>query len=288
MLKTMPHPLLLPLSDDGLSLEDLPAGVRALFTTRTGGVSAAPFDSFNLGDHVGDDPAAVAQNRSRLTEALRLQGAQAPVFLKQVHGTQVLGLGKAPPTTVVADACWTDEVGVVCTIMVADCLPVLLADRAGRCVAAAHAGWRGLAGVDHGGVGVLESTWAAWMQTMRRHHPKGSDAALAQQTWVWLGPCIGPEAFEVGDDVRVAFQSGAERNSDACFVPHAERSGQWWADLAGLARQRLAALGAVDVQGNDSSTAWCTVTNASRFFSHRRDAAVCGGSGRMAACIWRD
>jgi YfiH family protein len=288
MLKTMPHPSLLPLSDDGLSLEDLPAGVRALFTTRTGGVSAAPFDSFNLGDHVGDDPAAVAQNRSRLTEALRLQGAQAPVFLKQVHGTQVLGLGKAPPTTVVADACWTDEVGVVCTIMVADCLPVLLADRAGRCVAAAHAGWRGLAGVDHGGVGVLESTWAAWMQTMRRHHPNVSDAALAQQTWVWLGPCIGPEAFEVGDEVRVAFQSGAERNSDACFVPHAERSGQWWADLAGLARQRLAALGAVEVQGNDSSTAWCTVTNASRFFSHRRDAAVCGGSGRMAACIWRD
>jgi polyphenol oxidase len=288
MLKTMPHPSLLPLSDDGLSLEDLPAGVRALFTTRTGGVSAAPFDSFNLGDHVGDDPAAVAQNRSRLTEALRLQGAQAPVFLKQVHGTQVLGLGKAPPTTVVADACWTDEVGVVCTIMVADCLPVLLADRAGRCVAAAHAGWRGLAGVDHGGVGVLESTWAAWMQTMRRHHPNVSDAALAQQTWVWLGPCIGPEAFEVGDEVRVAFQSGAERNTDACFVPHAKRAGQWWADLAGLARQRLAALGAVDVQGNDSSTAWCTVTNASRFFSHRRDAAVCGGSGRMAACIWRD
>jgi YfiH family protein len=287
MLKTMPHTSLLPLSDDGLSPEHLPAGIRALFTTRTGGASAAPFDSFNLGDHVGDDPAAVAQNRSRLTEALRLQGAQAPVFLRQVHGTQVLGLDKAPPTTVVADACWTDEVGVVCTIMVADCLPVLLADRAGRCVAAAHAGWRGLAGVDHGGVGVLESTWAAWMQTMRRHHPNVSDAALAQQTWVWLGPCIGPEAFEVGDEVRVAFQSGAERNTDACFVPHAERSGQWWADLAGLARRRLAALGALDVQGNDSSWAWCTVTNASRFFSHRRDAAVLGGSGRMAACIWR-
>ncbi|CAN1512386.1 yfiH Multicopper polyphenol oxidase (laccase) [Burkholderiaceae bacterium] len=287
MLKTMKHPSLLPLSDDGLCPEHLPAGVRAVFTTRTGGVSAAPFDSFNLGDHVGDDPAAVAQNRLRLTEALRQQGAQAPVFLKQVHGTQVLGLGEAPPTTVVADACWTDQVGVVCTIMVADCLPVLLADRAGRCVAAAHAGWRGLAGVDHGGVGVLESTWAAWMQTMRRHHPMVSDAGLAQQTWVWLGPCIGLEAFEVGDEVRVAFQSGPERNSGACFVPHAERSGQWWADLAGLARQRLAALGAVDVQGNESSTAWCTVTNASRFFSHRRDAAVLGGSGRMAACIWR-
>ena len=287
MLKTMSHPSLLPLSDDGLSPQHLPAGVRALFTTRTGGVSAAPFDSFNLGDHVGDDPAAVAQNRERLSDALRLQGAQAPVFLKQVHGTQVLSLSKSPPSTVVADACLTDQVGVACTIMVADCLPVLFADRAGRCVAAAHAGWRGLAGVDHGGEGVLESTWAAWMQTMRRHHPKASDAALAQQTWVWLGPCIGPEAFEVGDEVRVAFQSGPERNTDACFVPHAERAGQWWADLAGLARQRLAALGAVEIQGNDSTTPWCTVTNASRFFSHRRDAAVLGGSGRMAACIWR-
>lgn len=287
MLKTMPHTSLLPLPDDWLCPDHLPNGVRALFTTRTGGVSAAPFDSFNLGDHVGDDPVAVAQNRARLSEVLRLRGAQAPVFLKQVHGTQVLRLKDDPPRTVVADACLTDRAGVVCTIMVADCLPVLLADRAGRCVAAAHAGWRGLAGVDHGGVGVLESTWAAWMQTMRQHHPGVSDTTLAQQTWVWLGPCIGPAAFEVGDEVRVAFQSATERHRDACFVPHTERAGQWWADLAGLARQRLAALGAVDVQGNDSSTPWCTVTNASRFFSHRRDAAVLGGSGRMAACIWR-
>ncbi len=286
MLKTMSHTSLLPLPDDGLCPEGLPDGVRAWFTLRTGGVSAAPFDSLNLGDHVGDDPAAVAQNRARLSEVLRQQGAHDPAFLKQVHGTQVLRLNENPPPTVVADACLTDCVGVVCTIMVADCLPVLLADRGARCVAAAHAGWRGLAGVDHGGVGVLESTWAAWMQTMRQHHPGQSDTALAQQTWVWLGPCIGPSAFEVGDEVRVAFQSGAERYSDACFVPHAERAGQWWADLAGLARQRLAALGVVDVQGNDSSTPWCTVTNTSRFFSHRRDAAVLGGSGRMAACVW--
>jgi YfiH family protein len=286
MLKTMSHTSLLPLPDDWLCPEHLPAGVQALFTSRTGGVSVSPFDSFNLGDHVGDDPVAVAQNRSRLSEALHLRGAKAPVFLKQVHGTQVLGLSEHPPSTVVADACLTDQSGVVCTIMVADCLPVLFADRAGRCVAAAHAGWRGLAGVDHGGVGVLESTWAVWMQTMRQHHPGVSDTTLAQQTWVWLGPCIGPAAFEVGDEVRVAFQSATERHSDACFVPHAERAGQWWADLAGLARQRLAALGVFDVQGNDSSTAWCTVTNTSRFFSHRRDAAVLGGSGRMAACVW--
>jgi copper oxidase (laccase) domain-containing protein len=141
--------------------------------------------------------------------------------------------------------------------------------------------------VGQAGVGVLESTWAAWMQTMRRHHPGLSNDALAQQTWVWLGPCIGPAAFEVGDEVREACRSDDARSSDACFVPHKQRAGHWWADLAGLARQRLAVLGAVDVQGNDSSTTWCTVTNASRFFSHRRDAAVLGSSGRMAACIWR-
>jgi copper oxidase (laccase) domain-containing protein len=140
--------------------------------------------------------------------------------------------------------------------------------------------------VDHGGAGVLESTWAVWRQTMRRHHPGCSDAALAQQTWVWLGPCIGPGAFEVGDEVRVACRSAATPHSDGCFVPHAQRAGQWWADLAGLARQRLAALGVTDVQGNDSSAAWCTVTDGSRFFSHRRDARVLGGSGRMAACVW--
>ena len=286
MLKTMPHTSLLPLPDDGLCPEHLPTGVRALFTTRTGGVSAAPFDGFNLGDHVGDDPSAVAQNRARLSEVLRLRGAQAPVFLKQVHGTQVLRLNEDPPRTVVADACWTDQRGVVCTIMVADCLPVLFADRAGRCVAAAHAGWRGLAGVDHGGVGVLESTWAQWLAAMRGHHPGVSDAALAQQTWVWLGPCIGPTAFEVGEEVRLACRNSAAPESDRCFVPHAERAGQWWCDLAGLARQRLQALGVVDIQGNNSSPEWCTVTNASRFFSHRRDAAVLGSSGRMAACIW--
>ena len=287
MLKTMPDLQLMSHSDQALFPEQVPQGVHALFTLRSGGFSRAPHDSFNLGDHVGDDPVAVAQNRARLSEALRLRGGKAPVFLKQVHGTHVLSLSEHPPSTVVADACLTDQSGVVCTIMVADCLPVLLADRAGRCVAAAHAGWRGLAGVEQGGVGVLESTWAAWLLTMRRHHPGLSDAALALQTWVWLGPCIGPEAFEVGEEVRLACRTDDAQGSDACFVPHAQRAGQWWADLAGLARQRLAALGVVDIQGNDSSAAWCTVTDASRFFSHRRDAAVLGGSGRMAACIWR-
>ncbi|MEY3511237.1 MAG: hypothetical protein RI914_1836, partial [Pseudomonadota bacterium] len=171
MLKTMPDLQLMSHSDQALFPEQVPQGVHALFTLRSGGFSRAPHDSFNLGDHVGDDPVAVAQNRARLSEALRLRGGKAPVFLKQVHGTHVLSLSEHPPCTVLADACLTDQSGVVCTIMVADCLPVLLADRAGRCVAAAHAGWRGLAGVEQGGVGVLESTWAAWLLTMRRHHP---------------------------------------------------------------------------------------------------------------------
>lgn len=288
MLKTMQHPSSLPSLPEMLVPADLPSGVQALFTTRSGGVSVAPFSGFNLGDHVGDDPQAVAHNRQALAELMHRRCAQAPVFMKQVHGTDVLALGAQAPCSEVADACWTDQAGVVCTIMVADCLPVLLADRSGRCVAAAHAGWRGLSGVDHGGEGVLERTWAVWMQVMRQHHPGLDDAALAKQTWVWLGPCIGPKAFEVGGEVREACLYRATPSSNACFVPHIERAGQWWADLAGLARQRLQALGAPDVHGNDSSAAWCTVSDASRFFSHRRDAAVLGGSGRMAACIWRD
>lgn len=287
MLLTMQDPPFLSGADAVSLVLGAPEGVQALFTTRRGGASVSPYNGFNLGDHVGDDPLAVAHNRESLSERLQQRGAQAPVFLKQVHGTEVVALGAQPPANTTADACWTDQPGVVCTIMVADCLPVLLADRAGRCVAAAHAGWRGLSGVDHGGLGVLECTWAAWLLTMRRHHPGLGDDALARQTWVWLGPCIGPQAFEVGEEVRRACRVGASTLSDACFVRHAERAGHWLADLAALARQRLHGLGATDIQGNDSSASWCTVTDASRFFSHRRDAAVLGGSGRMAACIWR-
>lgn len=286
MLMTMHPTSPLSATEPCLWPEHLPAGVGALFTTRLGGVSVAPFDHWNLGDHVGDDPVAVNLNRERLSGLLRQRGAQAPVFLKQVHGTAVLNLGQEAPVSPVADACWTDQRGVVCTIMVADCLPVLFADLAGRCVAAAHAGWRGLAGVGHGGVGVLESTWAQWLAAMRVHHPGVSDTSLAQQTWVWLGPCIGPTAFEVGDEVRLACRTPAAPESDWCFVPHAERAGQWWCDLAGLARQRLQAFGLIEVRGNDSSPDWCTVNDTSRFFSHRRDHAVLGSSGRMAACIW--
>ncbi len=173
--------------------------------------------------------------------------------------------------------------------MVADCLPVLLTDGAGTVVAAAHAGWRGLAG--QGGVGVLEAVFEQF--SALRHVYQAQEAiknianegagACASQTLAWLGPCIGPQAFEVGAEVRAAF---CAHNPAAApyFQPHG--AGKYLADLAGLARQRLQALGITHIYGNDSSAAWCTVAQGSRFFSHRRDSAALGGSGRMAACIW--
>jgi len=243
-----------------------PAGVHAVCTTRAGGVSSAPYDSLNLGDHVGDDPANVAANRVIFQQAI---GAK-PVFLNQVHGTAVLQLDTTTPHASVADACLTDQPGLACTIMVADCLPVLFTTLDGCWVAAAHAGWRGLAGPH--GVGVLEAT---------------SQRLLAQQTGVtseimaWLGPCIGPQAFEVGDEVRAAFVAH-DAQAAQMFAPL--HPGKWLAHLAGLARQRLGQLGIRRVFGNDGGPDWCTVTQGSRFFSHRRDRV----SGRQAVSIWRD
>jgi YfiH family protein len=241
-----------------------PAGVRALCTTREGGVSAAPFDGFNLGDHVRDDPAAVAANRAALA---RLIAPARPVFLQQVHGTAVLALDTATPDGRVADAALVTTPGVAATIMVADCLPVLLAHGSGRAVAAAHAGWRGLVG------GVLEAAVQAL------HAAAGPGEVVA-----WLGPAIGPTAFEVGDEVRAAFVA-ANPAAQAHFLAHAT-PGKWWADLPALARQRLRSARVASVHGNDGSAAWCTVSQPSRFFSHRRDAARLGSTGRLAACIW--
>jgi YfiH family protein len=250
-----------------------PPGVHALCTTRAGGVSAAPYDRMNLGAHVGDDAAAVQANRQMLQSALqaRTAGARA-VFLNQVHGTDVAVIDRTTHDATAADACLATAPGAVCTIMVADCLPVLLSDRAGSVVAAAHAGWRGLAGEK--GQGVLEST----VQCL------AAQGAPAAEVIAWLGPCIGPTAFEVGAEVRAAF-CGHDLAAEVCFAP--QPGGKFLADLAGLARLRLAALGLTGVYGNDGTAPWCTVRNASRFFSHRRDTAVLGGSGRFAACIWR-
>ncbi len=243
-----------------------PAGVKALFTTRLGGDSTAPFDSFNLGDHVGDTALAVASNRARLARAI----GRRPVFLQQVHGTQVLALDGDTPDGVQADACWTTDAQVACTVMVADCLPVLLTAADGSCVAAAHAGWRGLAGA--AGQGVLEATVAAVPTT--------------QALFAWLGPCISPTAFEVGAEVREALVDG-HSVAEKAFMPSG-RPGHYLADLALLARQRLHKLGVQRVYGNDSSPTWCTATQSARFFSHRRDAVRLGSTGRMAACIWID
>lgn len=244
----------------------LPAGVQAVCTTRVGGVSKAPFDGFNLGDHVQDDPHAVAENRALLQR--QLDGAR-PVFLAQVHGVEVIELNADTPDGTPADACLAQQPHVACTIMVADCLPVLFTDDAGQVVAAAHAGWRGLA------AGVLE-------QTVRAVCARAG--VTPAQVHVWLGPCIGPEAFEVGQDVRAAFTAGAHTpQAERYFKPHPSHADKWFADLASLARLRLLSCGVTSVAGNDSSPDWCTVSQRSQFFSYRRD----GVTGRFAVCIWR-
>jgi YfiH family protein len=259
-----------------------PPHVKAVFTSRgiaqTGfasksGVSQPPFDAFNLGDHVGDDPNHVMANRHMLQVLLGVK----PVYLKQVHGTEVVTLAPKTSHGTVADACITTVKKLACTIMVADCLPVLFTDTEGRFVAAAHAGWRGL--VD----GVLRENMLS-INTLA----SVNTAYTAPKIIAWLGPCIGPKAFEVGDEVKAAFVAKLDGASQFFAPKDNPESGKWLADLAGLARLQLKQLGLVDnhIFGNDSSAKWCTVNNPLRFFSHRRDAVKLGSSGRMAACIW--
>ena len=235
-----------------------PPGVRAAFTLRSGGISLAPFDSLNVGIHVGDVPQDVRENRRRVSE--RLQLLAEPAWIEQVHGTDVADLDApatgATPGNTAADALFTRHPRRVCVVQVADCMPVLLAARDGSCVAAAHAGWRGLA------AGVLEAT-------IRRF---GTPPA---PLIAWLGPAIGPEHFEVGSEVRDAFVS---RDFGAAAAFSANARGRWQCDLAALARRRLTAAGVTDVFGGQ----WCTYADAARFFSFRRD----GRCGRMAALIW--
>ncbi len=231
------------------------ASVRAAMTLRSGGVSLAPYDSLNLGTHVGDDPVAVAENRKRVRESLQLPSE--PVWLEQVHGTSVLDLdtanGSRPPQ---ADAAVTRRAGRVCVIQVADCMPVLFAARDGSAVGAAHAGWRGLVN------GVLEATIAAMGV------PPGELLA-------WLGPAIGPANFEVGDEVRAAFVDH-DVQATMAFTPNARQ--RWQCDLYALARMRLAASGVPHVYGGGEGT----YADRERFFSFRRE----GRTGRMAALIW--
>ena len=268
-----------------------PANVRALFTTRQGGVSNIPYDSMNVGDHVGDTPADVDVNRAFLARATGVRS----VFLKQVHGSEVALLDTPLADGHQADACVATVGQLACTIMVADCLPVLLCTEDGSVVAAAHAGWRGLAGVGDaggGGVGVLESVHASIHASFNRSFRplrQQKRALSAIKIIAWLGPCIGPTAFEVGSEVRTAFEA-AQPEAAQYFT--ATGSGKYLANLSGLARLRLQALGITQIYGNDGGAPWCTVGNPSRFFSHRRDAGVTGNgfgtTGRMAAVIWRD
>ena len=245
-----------------------PQNVRAVCSTRTGGLSLAPWDSLNLGTHVGDRAEHVARNRAQLQAVL---GAR-PVFMEQVHGVEVLPLHCGTEDGHAADGAFTRQPGLACTVMVADCLPVLFCDTAGHQVAAAHAGWRGLAGI--GGKGILEET----LESFSALAPV-EDAQSAIKIIAWLGPCIGPRAFEVGDDVRQAFLDSTA-GASGCFAPLG--GGKWLGNLPGLARLRLQAAGIDAVYGNDGGMPWCTVSNPSRFFSHRRDRV----SGRQAACVW--
>ncbi|MFC0397143.1 peptidoglycan editing factor PgeF [Paraburkholderia rhizosphaerae] len=254
--------------------------VRALVTTRNGGVSLPPYGAWrdgaerpgglNLGRRAGDDPVHVEENRARLRA---LAGIAEPAWLSQVHGAHVVNAddvldnARAGGAPVQADASVTDRPGTVSIVMIADCMPVLLCDAAGRAVGAAHAGWRGLA------AGVVENT-------ARRVAALAGVAPSALHAY--LGPCIGPAAFEVGDDVRSAFVDAADvarRDAVArAFAPRAQATGKYLADLPALARERLAQLGVTQVTGGDQ----CTFTQRERYYSYRRDRVT----GRMAALIW--
>lgn len=228
-----------------------PARVRAYTTTRAGGVSAGAYAALNLAAHVGDDPAAVEENRRRLRTHLPAE----PLWLSQVHGKGVVRAEDAVAGAE-ADAAFTRRAGAVCAILTADCLPVLLCNDVGTVVAAAHAGWRGLAG------GVIEAAVRATNEPPPR--------LLA-----WLGPAIGPQAFEVGAEVRAAFLA---HSADAAAAFTAKENGKWLADIYRLATQRLHALGVDRVYGGG----FCTFNEAERFYSYRRE----GNTGRMASLIW--
>ncbi len=257
MLELQPSDLLRP--------QFTSARVGALMTTRAGGVSQGDFAGLNLRAEVGDVPQDVARNRALLQGWVGRESQR----LNQVHGVAVHAIGAELVDPIpVADASVTSSSVLACEVQTADCLPVLFAHRDGRAVGAAHAGWRGLAG------GVLEATLQQVCVLAE---------APAEDIEVWLGACIGPQAFEVGVDVVRAF-GGSAAVPGPRFQPRPELGveGKWWADLPGLARDRLLRAGARALSGNDGSAPWCTHGNPSRYFSFRRHART----GRMAALIW--
>ncbi|MDR2015072.1 MAG: peptidoglycan editing factor PgeF [Azoarcus sp.] len=234
-----------------------PPSVRSLVTTRRGGVSKPPYDTFNLGLHVGDDPVAVAANRARLRRYVPAE----PFWLEQVHGIEAVPAGEGGGAPVCADASVTRKTGIVCAVMTADCLPVLFCDDEGTVAAAAHAGWRGLI------AGVLEAALAAMEIDPGR-------------VMAWLGPAIGPTAFEVGEEVREAFLA-SDPGAREAFAPR-ESGGKWFADIFLLAYRRLAQAGVRQNQIHGGGI--CTVSEGERFYSYRREAIT----GRFASMVWLD
>lgn len=232
-----------------------PLSVRSCVTTRQGGVSQPPYDSLNLGLHVGDDPKSVITNRQRLIELAALPSV--PYWLEQVHGTQVIRLTQTTSqvSPLVADAVYSNQSGVVCCVMTADCLPVLFTTRAGDEVAAAHAGWRGLC------AGILENIVAEF-------------SAQPADIMAWFGPAIGPQQFEVGEEVREAFMA-IDPLAARAFV---SKGHKFLADIYQLARLRLRACGVTDIYGGE----FCTVSDSTRFYSYRREVTT----GRLASLIW--
>jgi YfiH family protein len=232
----------------------VPANVKALQTTRLGGVSSAPFDSLNLGAHVNDDPIAVAKNRQLLSPYL----PNEPVWVNQVHGIEVIDAAQSACLQN-ADASFTTKPNVVCVTMTADCLPVLLCDKAGTVVAAVHAGWRGLCD------GVIEAA----VNKLPVEH---------SEILAWLGPAIGPNAFEVGSEVRAQFIA-KDAQAASAFQTNGNK---WLGDIYQIARQRLNYLGVTQIYGGSVNEDFCTYTDATRFYSFRRDDVT----GRMASLIW--
>ena len=234
---------------------DAPPNVRALTSTRDGGVSMAPYNSLNVADHVDDDPDSIAINRDRLAASARLPSD--PVWLKQVHGKTIIDAAVATPATE-ADGSVSSVPDIVCAVLTADCLPVFLCDQAGGQAAVLHAGWRGLS------AGIIEQGVRAM-------------SAPAPELLAWLGPAIGPDVFEVGTDVRQVF---IRHDPQAQTAFKASGHNKWLADIYLLARMRLQALGLKQITGGD----YCTYSDEDRFFSFRRD----GKCGRMASLIWLD
>ncbi|MGR9072985.1 MAG: peptidoglycan editing factor PgeF [Gammaproteobacteria bacterium] len=230
----------------------LPPKVMAVTTLRCGGVSREAYASLNMAAHVGDDPACVSENRSLVQKWLELPAE--PVWLNQVHGGRIMDAAK--PDTEGADGSYSREKGIVCAVMTADCLPVLLCGDGGECIAAVHGGWRGLL------EGVIENAMAAMGGV---------------QVTAWMGPAIGPKAFQVGDEVRESFLA---RSCEFAPAFSAQGNGKWLADIYRAGRIILASLGVREIYGGH----FCTFTEKDRFFSYRRD----GVTGRMASLIWRE